>query len=105
MIGDVKYPGPFEIPPERTMRVSQAVSMTGGPTKTAKLSEGVLVRFEESGKRSEFKVDCAAILRGEQPDIDVRSNDVLFIPGSGAKRFGYSMLEIIPNLLALALIF
>ena len=104
VIGDVKCPGPFEIPAERTMRISHAVSASGGPRKTAKLSEGVLVRYDEFGKRSEYKVDCAAVLRGAQPDIEVRPNDVLFIPGSGAKRFGYSMLEIIPTLLTLALV-
>jgi polysaccharide biosynthesis/export protein len=105
LIGDLKAPGPFEIPAERTMKVSQAISAAGGPTRTAKLSEGALIRFDESGRRSEFKVNFAAVMQGKQTDIEVQPNDVIYVPGSGAKRFGLSLLSIVPNIITLALVF
>jgi polysaccharide export outer membrane protein len=105
VIGDVLKPGPFEIPPENTMRVSQALAAGGGPAKTAKISKGVLVRYDAAGKRQELPVDFAAILHGRQADFDVQPNDVIFIPGATAKTLGLGMLNMVPGLIQTALIF
>jgi len=99
VIGDVTSPGPKDIPPppERPLLVSQAIAQAGGPTKTAKMSGGLLVRYSEHGSREEKRVDFAAILSGKQPDFEVRANDVIFIPGSSAKSLGYGILGLIPR--------
>ena len=68
-----------------------------GRLKTAKMSGGILVRYDENGKRQELKIDFAAILKGKQQDFGVRPNDILFIPGSGAKTLGYGLLGVIPG--------
>ncbi len=46
-----------------------------------------------------------AILKGEAPDIPIRPNDVIFIPGSNIKTIGYGMLGIIPTIAASAVIY
>lgn len=100
VLGDVLSPGSKSIPPppERPLTVAQAIAQAGGPNKTAKLSEGLLVRYrEEDGRREQHKVDFFAILRGEQPDIPVRPNDIIFIPGSNAKTLAYAMLRQLPS--------
>ena len=45
VVGDVGRPGAFEIPEEHKLRVTQAIASAGGPTKTAKMSDGILVRY------------------------------------------------------------
>jgi polysaccharide export outer membrane protein len=100
VLGDVRSPGSKEIPPppERPLTVAQAIAQAGGPNKTAKLSEGLLVRYsEKDGSREQHKVDFFAILRGDQPDIPILPNDIIFIPGSNAKTVAYGMLRQLPS--------
>ena len=99
VVGDVGVPGHFELAAgTRALPLTQAVAMAGGPLRTAKMSAGILVRFTAAdGTREEIKVDFKAILEGRQPDIDVRPNDIVFIPGSGAKTLGYGLLGALPG--------
>lgn len=105
VIGDVSKAGAFEIPAQRSIRVSQALAYSGGPERSAKTSAGVLVRIEADGQRRELPVDFPAILRGAKPDFEVRPNDVIFVPGATAKNFATGMLGVVPGILQAALIF
>jgi polysaccharide export outer membrane protein len=105
VVGDVGRPGAFELPEAQDLLVTQAISSAGGPTKTAKMSEGILVRYSENGERREIPVDFAAILNGREPDFKVQSDDIVFIPGSAAKTVGYGMLNVIPRIAQSALIY
>jgi protein involved in polysaccharide export with SLBB domain len=98
-IGDFKGPGSYEIPApaERELRISQAIAQAGGPNQTAKLSRGMLVRYDEHGKRVERKVDFAAIIKGKSQDFPVRPNDIIFLPGSTIKTLEYGLLGALPG--------
>jgi polysaccharide biosynthesis/export protein len=95
--GDVMKPGVFSIKRGEELLVSQAIARAGGPSRTAKLGKGMLVRQDENG-REDMPVDFKSILMGSKPDIVVKPNDIIFIPGSGAKTLGYGLLGIIPGL-------
>ena len=99
VVGDVRTPGAQIIPQpvERVMFASQAIAQAGGPNKTAKMSEGILVRYDADGQRQEVPVDFLAILQRRRPDIEIRANDIIFIPSSNAKMLGYGMLGVIPQ--------
>lgn len=98
VVGDVGVPGHYEfaqgVP---AVPLTQAVAKAGGPLRTAKMSAGMLVRVNSAGVREEIKVDFKAILEGRQPDVDVRPNDIVFIPGSSAKTLGYGLLGALPG--------
>jgi len=96
--GEVGNPGAFEIPPARELLVSQAIAAAGGPTRTARMAKGILLRFDGEGGRQELAVDFDAILRGRKPDFPLEENDIIFIPGSNAKTLGYGLLGIVPAL-------
>jgi len=98
VIGDVTRAGGYEMPPDKNVTVSRALSWAGGPTKEAKMSDGILVRFDESGQRKEIPMDFAAIIGGEKSDFEVKANDILFVPGSKAKTIGYGLLGVIPSI-------
>jgi polysaccharide export outer membrane protein len=105
VIGDVVSAGAFELPEEKTLTASKAISWAGGPAKTAKMKNGILMRYEADGTRKELPVDFAAVLRGEQPDVEVRANDIIFLPGSKGKTLGLGFLNSLPNVLAMAIFF
>jgi polysaccharide export outer membrane protein len=99
VVGDVGKPGVYEIKKAAgTIRLSQALAQTGGPLPTAKMSAGILVRFDQAGGRQELPVDFKAILEGRQPDLSVQANDIVFIPGSSAKTLALGLLGVIPGL-------
>jgi polysaccharide export outer membrane protein len=93
VVGDVIDPHNFVYPPGTTLMVSQAISWAQGPTPTAKMSEGMLVRYDSAGNRQESKVDYAAILSGRQPDFAIQPNDIIFIPGSVAKTISHGLVQ------------
>ena len=97
VVGDVIEPHNYFYRPHQTLTVSQAISMASGPTLTAKMSDGRLVRYDESGQRTEKPVDYAAILRGKEPDFPIRPNDIIFIPGSKIKTVAQGMLAVTGN--------
>lgn len=93
VVGDVIDPRNFVYPPGATLMVSQAISWAQGPTPTAKMSQGMLVRYDGQGNRQETNVDYAAILSGRQPDFPIQPNDIIFIPGSVAKTLAHGLVQ------------
>ncbi|RPI29580.1 MAG: hypothetical protein EHM61_01100 [Acidobacteria bacterium] len=105
IIGDVNSAGMFQIPVGEHLLASRGIAMAGGPTQTAKMSQGILVRYNSKGDREEHPVDFAAILEGRQPDLEIRPDDIIFIPGSRVKTLGYGMLNIVPRLATRTVVF
>jgi polysaccharide export outer membrane protein len=94
VVGEVYEPRNYFYQPGQTVTASQAISVAGGPMPTAKLSNGMLVRFDSAGRRTETKVDFSGILRGNQDDFVIQENDVLFIPGSKVKTITSGLLSM-----------
>jgi polysaccharide export outer membrane protein len=100
IVGDINRAGAFTIPPKQELRISQVFAWAGGPTKTAKLDKGVLIRYGDKGERTELPVNFADILKGKKEDFAVRANDVIFVPTSRLKDFGLSVLAGLPGVVA-----
>ena len=66
VVGEVLTPRNYVYTPGKVLMASQAMAWAGGPTPTAKMSEGMLGRFDEQGNRDERKVDWGAILRASR---------------------------------------
>jgi len=98
VVGDVLSPGAFELrsdaPPLLT---SQAVSQAGGPRRTARLGDTMIVRLAPDGTRLEIPIDLKALFLGREPEHVVQANDIIFVPGSTAKTIYYGLLGAIPG--------
>jgi protein involved in polysaccharide export with SLBB domain len=104
VVGDLVRTGPIEMIAGQTVMASRAISWAGGPAKTAKLSEGIVLRYDKSGVRQELAVDFKALLDGKKPDFPILPGDIVFIPGSSAKTLAYGLLGIIPGVAAISVI-
>ena len=100
VVGDVTRAGAFQLPPRQELRISQILAWAGGPTKTAKMDQGILLRYTDQGERQQLTVNYSEVLKGKQEDFFVRANDIVFVPSSKMKNFGYSMLSVIPSTLS-----
>jgi polysaccharide biosynthesis/export protein len=100
VIGEVNRAGAFQLPAKQDLRVTQAFAWAGGPMKTARMSQGILVRYDDKGQRQELPVDFDAIMKGKQQDFPVRPDDIIFVPGSKMKNIGVGLLNMAPSALA-----
>jgi polysaccharide biosynthesis/export protein len=98
IIGEVVRPGAYELPKDREyLSMAQAIGRAGGPLKTAKLNGGILVRYEADGSRKEMAMNLDEIMKGKKPDLPVKADDVIFIPGSNIKTLGYGLIGALPG--------
>ena len=96
VVGEVMSPGAFEIPPQNEVLVSQAIALAGGPLRTAKTKKGMLVRYQSPDSRQELAINFENIISGKAPDTVILPNDIIFMPGSNAKKLMQALLNIIP---------
>jgi len=88
VLGAVSKPGRYLLPfdTEQT-RVLNVLALAGDTTRTAKLSQCVLLRKKSASNDVEqIPVDLKKIRAQQQDDVMVRASDVLYIPDSNAKR-------------------
>jgi polysaccharide export outer membrane protein len=100
IVGELNRSGAFPLPAKRDVRVTQVFAWAGGAARTAKLSDSVLLRYDEHGKRQELKVNFSDILKGKDEDFLVREGDIIFVPGSKVKAFASTLLAGLPGSIA-----
>jgi protein involved in polysaccharide export with SLBB domain len=97
IIGEVPQPGAYVLPRSYDhITAARAVSYAGGPRRTAK-SKAFLVRYDKDGVRKPIPLDLTAIIKGEQPDIPVLPDDIIFVPRSVAKLTGYKFIDMVAH--------
>jgi len=88
VVGAVTKPGGFVLSnPEEGISASQAVALAEGFTRLASVHRGVIVRQSTSDHaRSEIPVDLAKMMAGQETDVLLAPNDILYVPDSNAKK-------------------
>jgi polysaccharide biosynthesis/export protein len=92
IVGDVAKAGGFLVDNNEPLSTAQALSLAGGPNRTASLSKTRLIRKVDGG-RQEYVMDVAKLLKGEQADLPLRDGDIIWVPSSQLKTFGYRGIE------------
>jgi polysaccharide export outer membrane protein len=83
VLGDVNRPGGYTMSNNQS-RISllEALSIAGGPARTAKLGHARLIRKVD---HSETQISLGDIQKGKQPDFPLAPGDILYVPFSYAK--------------------
>ena len=84
VLGDVNRPGGFVMQDSGKITLLEALAQAGGGSKTASLSKSVLMRRNEQGYVT-TKLDLGKIEKGQEPDLELHANDILFVPGNKLK--------------------
>ena len=85
VVGDVGRPGGFVMENNERMTVLQAVALAQGTNRSASLNSARIVRRTATGP-TEVKIPLKQIMAAKATDMDLMPEDILFIPGSAAKR-------------------
>ncbi len=92
--GDVTRSGPLPLTEGLTMSIMEALSATGGVTKTADTKKAHILRVVPgSAVRSQVPVDISKIMTGKRSDVDLVAGDILVIPPSNMKKAAQRALE------------
>jgi polysaccharide biosynthesis/export protein len=83
VVGDVGRPSGLLVD-NGTLTVLQAIALAGGTNHTAKMS-GVRILHKTPTGVTETRVQLKKMLEAKAPDVTLQSDDILFVPISGAR--------------------
>ena len=84
VVGDVGRPSGLLVD-NGSMTVLQALALSGGTNKTAKLGASRILRKAPDGGVTQTKVEIKKMLEAKAPDVPLQADDILFIPLSRGK--------------------
>jgi polysaccharide biosynthesis/export protein len=100
VLGDVIRGGAFEIKKGEKITLSKALASAGGLMPTAKAGKTAIMRQNPDGNAQQIPINVSKLLRGQDNDIELLQNDVVFVPGSTTKTIGRGVLNSIGGVLS-----
>jgi polysaccharide export outer membrane protein len=84
VVGAVSRPGGFLLQNDLDhMTMLKMLSLAGGTTSTAKMKNAVILRKNpDTGRREQLPVDLRKVMHLKAEDVQLESNDILFVPDS-----------------------
>lgn len=93
-VGDVMKPGAFPLNEHEFLSALQVVSLAEGTQKTAALDRVKILRTIPGSKsRTEIAVNLKQIMRGNMDDVQLKPDDILFIPNSNPKSVAFKTID------------
>jgi polysaccharide biosynthesis/export protein len=94
VIGSVHKPGGFTLGENTSFSALQVLSLAEGLDSTAAGAKAKIMRVGAGGlARLEIPINLKSILAGKSADVELRANDILFVPNSLAKSTAVRTLE------------
>lgn len=86
VIGSVRKPGGYVMGQDQTISALQILSLAEGLDRTASGSKARIMRtIPGNPNRTEIAINLDKLMRGKAADLQLRSDDILFVPSSAAK--------------------
>ena len=85
VVGEVKSSLAFPLSSNTPVTVMRAITMAGGVKFSAALSKVRVIRTTPDNQRVEIMLDLKKLMNGEQQDVALASDDVLFVPANSFK--------------------
>ncbi len=97
VVGDVVRSGAFYIESGQRLTVLNLVSLAQGINRTAALGHASIVRPTPEGGATTLPFNLNKVMKNQEPNLVVKAGDVLVIPRSGWKDFGFLALPGFTN--------
>jgi polysaccharide export outer membrane protein len=95
IVGNVRRSGGFPLAHPTTL--SQGIALAQGFSPSAKDKNAYLFRDAHDGTRVAMRINLHDILRGKAADIQMKANDVLFVPNSGVADVAKALANLVPS--------
>ncbi len=97
-VGSVAKPGGYTLKENESLSALQVVALAEGLQTTAAASKARILRtVPGSSSRVEIPVNLSRLMAGKSADVPLHPSDILFVPGSNAKKAGLRALDAIVN--------
>jgi polysaccharide biosynthesis/export protein len=93
VLGNVTRPGGYVMSENETMSVTQAVALAGGWDKSAALSAARVLRSDGGAQREQIPLNVKKIMENKAPDLQLKPDDIVYVPNSLGKQLGARGLE------------
>jgi polysaccharide export outer membrane protein len=88
VLGNVGRPGGYVMTENETMSLTQAIALAGGWNKMAALGSARILRADGGPTRQQIPANVKKIMENKAPDLQMRPDDILYIPNSMTKVIG-----------------
>jgi len=106
VVGSVSKPGGFPLDENESLSALQVLSLAEGLQTTAASSSSRILRSTPgSPTRTEIPVNLNRLMSGNAPDVQLHADDILFVPGSKAKKSGIRAIDAIVNAATYAVVY
>jgi polysaccharide export outer membrane protein len=96
VVGSVAKPGGFPLGESESLSALQVISLAEGLQGTASPSKARILRtVPGSPKRAEIPVNLNRLMDGKMSDVQLQADDILFVPGSKARKAGLRTIDAI----------
>jgi len=92
VVGEVQRPSGLVMDNNERLTVMQAIALTGGPTSVAAMNSAKLIRTTATG-REQLDLPLKRMLATKQADIELKPDDIIFVPGSFGKKAAKRSVE------------
>jgi polysaccharide export outer membrane protein len=86
VLGEVRRSGGFVLGETNDLTVLKALTLAEGLKDSASPSHARILRAADTGQRTEENIDLKKLLAGKLEDVQLRANDILFVPSSMSKK-------------------
>jgi polysaccharide export outer membrane protein len=93
VLGSVGKPGGYILTENETMSITQAVALAGGWSTTAGITSARVLRADGGAEREQIPANLKKIMQNKAPDLQLRPDDILYVPTSMSKEIGLRGIE------------
>jgi polysaccharide export outer membrane protein len=93
VLGNVTRPGGYVLTENETMSLTQAIALAGGWDHMAALSSARVLRADGGPEREQIPANVKKIMENKSPDLQLRPDDLLYVPNSMGKQIGARGIE------------
>jgi polysaccharide export outer membrane protein len=81
ILGSVRAPGVVNIPPDRDLTLTEALSMVGGVTRMGNPKAINIKRVDQDGRTRQMEVNFSKIVRDpDVKDVVINEGDTIWVP-------------------------
>ena len=94
-LGLVNKPGGVFL--KDNMTVTKAVAQAGGLHIMLSSYNATVLRQDENGQRQTIPVNLGQITKGNEADLPLKENDIVYVQESGIRRFLFDFKMLLPG--------
>jgi polysaccharide export outer membrane protein len=95
VLGSVTKPGGVFI--KDNLTVTKAIAQTGGQHIMLSSNSATILRLDDHGQRQTIPVNLAQITKGNEEDLPLKENDIVYVQESGVRRFLFDFKMLMPG--------